>query len=802
MFVLNDDLSIYATRGDIVFFSVSAQEDGVPYKFQAGDVVRIKVFGKKDAESVVLQKDFPITEETEQVEIFLSEEDTKVGDVISKPKDYWYEVELNPHDNPQTIIGYDEDGAKVFKLFPEGDDIPEFVPDPEDFKVMDDELDMTSDRPVQNQAIARAVVSLRADFDKTNALSNETAKALSVERERLDNLVANDDVANLSQNLEYLDFITENTKAKIDAHINSDGVFATIKVNLREANLVYGGTTMDVFIVPNEGRPIDTGVVHTADGLEYSINYDTTNNRYVLNLRAQDDVTVAPSGAGSVTFGYPLGDYELKDLRVGADGKIYPTAGEAVRAQFETMRAASEVVTPQMYGAVGDGKADDTEAIQAALDRFIGTAGEVFVPHGQYLITAPLTIKSNVRLSGASSAKYGRYNSDIPSAVIFYGGEDAIESVIKYDRDGSTVFGGGISNLTIDGRKKADYAVNLCKSGRVVIENNSIVNSLKAGVYAENSYENIIKENWFGYNSEYAIALGTNANANTVRDNAIQLSDESSGILVSGSNGNVISGNVIEGGHGASVGINIAATVLTRKNIVTENRVEFESHRYEGQTEGICIIVGEEGKPRPHGNFVSRNAVFNQVVLTNGGTTVYNHKNEFVDYGLGTVTDFYDHTILNENAKMVVLDGALVNYKHVDDGFNFEENGSGVRIKLLDAVYQYPLVYQVVNVKHLRGEEIALSCMLKCNDRFISVGIEYYKEGRGDTWRELGTYITATRDKPYDLGTYQLVQISDIVPDDCDTAVIVLNFGADVGIPADADVDVKWCKMTRLATWR
>jgi hypothetical protein len=70
-----------------------------------------------------LQKDFPVVEATENVDIFLSKEDTKFGEVISKPKDYWYEVELNPEDNPQTIIGYDEDGAKIFKLFPEGDDI-------------------------------------------------------------------------------------------------------------------------------------------------------------------------------------------------------------------------------------------------------------------------------------------------------------------------------------------------------------------------------------------------------------------------------------------------------------------------------------------------------------------------------------------------------------------------------------------------------------------------------------------------------------------------------------------------------
>lgn len=202
MFTLNDDLSIYATRGDIVFFSVSAEDDGKAYTFKAGDLVRVKIFGKKDAENVVLQKDFPVTADTEAVEIFLTEDDTKIGEVISKPKDYWYEVELNPLTNPQTIIGYDDNGAKVFKLFPEGDDIDEDTPiQPEDIPVVDDVLDVTSTRPVENQAIARAVVSLKAELDETKGefgekLTNtngnlaDVASDVAVERARIDNIVA------------------------------------------------------------------------------------------------------------------------------------------------------------------------------------------------------------------------------------------------------------------------------------------------------------------------------------------------------------------------------------------------------------------------------------------------------------------------------------------------------------------------------------------------------------------------------------------------------------------------------------
>ena len=219
MFVINEDNSIYVTRGDVVFFSVTAEDNGKLYTFQPGDVVRIKVYGRKDAESVVLQKDFAIFTATESADIYLSEADTKFGDVISKPTDYWYEIELNPYTEPQTIIGYDEDGAKVFKLFPEGDDIPEYVPETEVIKVIDDELDMTSTRPVQNQAIARAVTRLEAAVADTNSAmavsANELNDEIATERARLDNLVAAA-VAPVSEDGGYLEVV--------DLRVGADGV--------------------------------------------------------------------------------------------------------------------------------------------------------------------------------------------------------------------------------------------------------------------------------------------------------------------------------------------------------------------------------------------------------------------------------------------------------------------------------------------------------------------------------------------------------------------------------------------------
>ena len=126
MFSINDDKSIHLTRGDIAVIEVGASSSETEdYTFKTGDIVRIRVFEKNHHENVVIQKDVTVESETTSVDISLYKEDTKIGELINKPKDYWYEVELNPDTSPQTIIGYDVDGPKLFRLYPEGDDIDE-----------------------------------------------------------------------------------------------------------------------------------------------------------------------------------------------------------------------------------------------------------------------------------------------------------------------------------------------------------------------------------------------------------------------------------------------------------------------------------------------------------------------------------------------------------------------------------------------------------------------------------------------------------------------------------------------------
>lgn len=124
MFAINEDKTIHLTRGDIANIEVTAKtENGEKYIYQEGDKIRIQVFKRKDCKEIVLTKEVAAVAGECAVTIYLDKEDTKIGEIISKPAKYWYEIELNPNTKPQTLIGYDEDGEKIFMLYPEGSDV-------------------------------------------------------------------------------------------------------------------------------------------------------------------------------------------------------------------------------------------------------------------------------------------------------------------------------------------------------------------------------------------------------------------------------------------------------------------------------------------------------------------------------------------------------------------------------------------------------------------------------------------------------------------------------------------------------
>lgn len=114
-----DGTTIKLNRGDVLELVLSLKVDGTTtYTFQAGDKIVFSIYNKgKLNEDAVLLKEVDATGGSQTVTISLTNEETKLGELLNKPVTYWYEIELN---NEYTVLGYDDAGAKELILYPEG----------------------------------------------------------------------------------------------------------------------------------------------------------------------------------------------------------------------------------------------------------------------------------------------------------------------------------------------------------------------------------------------------------------------------------------------------------------------------------------------------------------------------------------------------------------------------------------------------------------------------------------------------------------------------------------------------------
>jgi hypothetical protein len=109
----------------------------------------------------------------------------------------------------------------------------------------------------------------------------------------------------------------------------------------------------------------------------------------------------------------------------------------------------SAPIDAKNYGAIGDGVADDTAALQAAINAGIADEKDVFIPAGTYKITSTLIVAStSIRIYGS-----GRYESIIDSF--------ATGSAIKF-----SLWGGVISSLQISVNTSAGNGIEAGNTSR------------------------------------------------------------------------------------------------------------------------------------------------------------------------------------------------------------------------------------------------------------------------------------------------------------------------------------------------
>ncbi|MFC5530581.1 glycosyl hydrolase family 28-related protein [Cohnella yongneupensis] len=220
-----------------------------------------------------------------------------------------------------------------------------------------------------------------------------------------------------------------------------------------------------------------------------------------------DDFRLGVEGAGAAADNPEI---KIASVTVRKLPKINSEAQmKVVKADYPTEDVVIADFNVTDFGAVGDGVADDTEAVQKALDAARGNGGGVvFLPSGTYKITASLFVPTGVTLRGDRDYGWtgGKVEGTILAAYANKGEEDADSLLMMQQASGVTNLSIWYPEQKIDQPIPYPWSFEQMSGDSMTVENVTLVNAysgVKIGPdwnelhYVKNLYGTVLKTGVF-----------------------------------------------------------------------------------------------------------------------------------------------------------------------------------------------------------------------------------------------------------------------------------------------------------------
>lgn len=159
---------------------------------------------------------------------------------------------------------------------------------------------------------------------------------------------------------------------------------------------------------------------------------------------------------------------------VDLNGKAFETVGENIRKgarEIDSQVITTWCVTPESFGAVGDGVTDDTEALKKAINHAIKTNKELkpISSDKTYLVTEKLVINGTIKINFQNACIKASHAGHVIEVYV--------------SSDGTTGIDGYIRNIVINCNNISDSGLYIRSSHRWNYNNITIKNAVSIALY-------------------------------------------------------------------------------------------------------------------------------------------------------------------------------------------------------------------------------------------------------------------------------------------------------------------------------
>lgn len=227
--------------------------------------------------------------------------------------------------------------------------------------------------------------------------------------------------------------------------------------------------------------------------------------------------------------------------------------------------AGREFMDVRQFGAVGDGKADDTKAIQRAIDAAAEVQGAVFVPPGVYLC-ADIQLRPDTALVGIPT-----WNYRAPGGTVLRLANGEAKCLLNITGawgctiDGLALAGGGLGknvhgiflNKPDYGKREDAFRIERCQVARFSGDGVNLTRawcfSVRHSMLAHNrgdglslrGWDGFLLDNWFSGNRRAGFAARDENASVTFTSNRVEWNGQEN-LLITGADGYQITGNFLD----------------------------------------------------------------------------------------------------------------------------------------------------------------------------------------------------------------------------------------------------------------